>query len=260
MEQTVYPVVFSRADLHIHSAAGDGASSASAIVEYVENRTDLAVIAITDHDEVIGALEAREISSRRNCRVQVVIGTEVTTLDGHLIGLFIEARVPMFMSLERTIEAIHAQGGICIVPHPMSPLAFSVGRSKLMRVNAHLSKTTYFDALETFNPTMAGRPAHLQAKELNNSLLHLAEVGGSDSHQLAHIGTAHTVFPGHTIDDLRKAIEAHATRSEGEFWTAGMHLDGFAAAQWHTLICYPRQWQRRLGDLLKQAGKPDAFK
>jgi predicted metal-dependent phosphoesterase TrpH len=251
---------YGKGDLHIHSAAGDGASSATAIVDYAENRTDLDVIAITDHDEIVGALEGRELSKRRNYRVQVVIGTEVTTLDGHLIGLFIEKRIQMFMSLERSIDAIHAQGGLCIIPHPMSPLAFSIGRSKIMRVNDKPTPSTYFDAVETFNPTMAGRPAHLPAKELNNSLLGLAEVGGSDGHQLAHIGTAYTVYPGRSIEDLRKAILERTTRSDGQFWTAGMHLNGLAAAQWHTLICYPRQWQRRLGEILKQNRIPDEFK
>ncbi len=252
--------VLGKADLHIHSAAGDGAASVEAIVDYVENCTDLAVIAITDHDEIVGAYEARELAARRNCRFDVIVGTEVSTLDGHLLGLFMEKRVPWFMSLERTIEAIHAQGGICIVPHPMSPLAFSVGKSKITRVARNRQADIFLDGVETFNPTMAGRVAHTPAQEFNRKVLHLPEVGGSDSHQLAQIGTAFTVFPGQTAVDLRGALQAGATQAHGEFWTAEMHLNGFAAQQWQTLTCYPRQWHRRVKDILRQANSPGAPK
>lgn len=248
---------FSRADLHIHSAAGDGAASVEAIVEHVQNCTDLALIAITDHDEVVGACEAREMAARRGYRFEVIVGTEVSTLDGHLIGLFMEKRVPWFMSLERTIEAIHAQGGICIVPHPMSPLAFSVGRRKIMRVTRSRQAGIYFDAVEAFNPTMAGRVAHVSVLEFNETVLHLPEVGGSDSHQLAQIGTAFTLFPGHTAADFRKALEERNTRAEGEFWSAEMHLNGLATQQWQTLTCYPRQWHRRMRDIIRQVGLTD---
>jgi predicted metal-dependent phosphoesterase TrpH len=242
------PAIWGKADIHIHTAAGDGAASPAAIMDWVENHTDLTIIAITDHDEISGALEAQEIAARRNHRFEIIIGTEVTTLDGHLLGLFMKKRVPMFMSAERTIEAIHAQDGLCVVPHPMSPLAFSLGRSKLMRVAMRAMESIYFDGIETFNPTMAGRVAHLQTKELNRTTLQLAETGGSDGHQLAHIGTAYTVYPGRTAEDLRQAILERTSRSEGKFWTAGQHMNGLATQQWHSLICYPRQWQRRITD------------
>ncbi|MCL4367621.1 MAG: phosphotransferase [Actinobacteria bacterium] len=228
-----------------------------AILEHVENHTDLALIAITDHDEVIGAYQAREIVARRGYRFEVIVGTEVSTLDGHLLGLFMEKRVPWFMSLERTIDAIHAQGGVCIVPHPMSPLAFSVGKRKIMRVTRNTDAGIYLDGVEIFNPTMAGRVAHIPVRQFNQDTLHLAEVGGSDSHQLAQIGTAFTVFPGHTAADFRKALEDRSTRAEGEFWTAEMHLNGLATQQWQTLTCYPRQWHRRVRDIIRQIGLTD---
>jgi predicted metal-dependent phosphoesterase TrpH len=84
-----------KADLHIHTAAGDGSSSVEEVLRYVERHTDLDVVAITDHDEVAGSLKAIELARRNGYRFEVIPGLEVTTRDGHLLALFVEQRVPM---------------------------------------------------------------------------------------------------------------------------------------------------------------------
>ena len=71
-----------KADLQIHSNAGDGLDSMEEILEHVETRTDLDVIALTDHDAVRPAMAMRELAARRGARVEVVIGIEVTTISG----------------------------------------------------------------------------------------------------------------------------------------------------------------------------------
>ena len=74
----------------------------------------------------------------------------------------------------------------------------------------------------------------------------LAETGGSDSHQLSQIGSAHTLFPGKTGADFRLALQQRTTRAVGQFWTANQHLEGLAAQQFRTLIYYPRQHLRNM--------------
>lgn len=80
------------ADLHIHSIHSyDGTSSISAILKYVVDRTDLDVIAITDHDTVTGAAEVMQLAPAYG--VQVIPGCEISTTDGHLLALFIDRPV-----------------------------------------------------------------------------------------------------------------------------------------------------------------------
>src|SRR5438552_1965561 len=96
-----------RADLHIHSAVGDGLATVARILDYVEHRTDLDLIAITDHDEVRGALEARELAAAGRRRFEVIVGTEITTRQGHLLAYQIGRRYPMLRSLRDSIAAVH---------------------------------------------------------------------------------------------------------------------------------------------------------
>ena len=116
-----------KADLHVHTALGDGMASPREILEYVETHTDLDVIAITDHDSLRGAWETRELWAQGSYRFQVVMGMEVTALEGHLLALFIEEPLPSLRPAEEIIAAIHRQGGLCIVPTPLAGLPAAWG-------------------------------------------------------------------------------------------------------------------------------------
>src|SRR5439155_17078520 len=104
-------------DLHLHTLASDGLMSARDLVDFVEQQTDVDVIAVTDHDEVCASLEARQWAVKRGYRVQVVPGVEVTTREGHLLALFIEERPPALRSLQLTAEWVLERGGLCLAPH-----------------------------------------------------------------------------------------------------------------------------------------------
>src|SRR4051812_42199365 len=83
-----------RADLHIHTVASDGTAGVAEILDYVERRTDLDVIAITDHERIDAALAARSMARDRGLRAEVVVGEEVTTRGGHLLALYIDGPIP----------------------------------------------------------------------------------------------------------------------------------------------------------------------
>ena len=85
-------------------------ASVSQVLEYVEHRTDLDVVAITDHEDAGGGLRARELAAKRGYRFDVIVGAEVTTMQGHVIGLFLETTPASFRRVESTIEMIHNQG------------------------------------------------------------------------------------------------------------------------------------------------------
>src|SRR2546421_587900 len=81
-----------RADLHMHTTASDGWPSPQGLVDYAR-ATRLNVIAVTDHDTIEGAVRAAEYAAASSSRLQVVIGEEVTSRDGHIVGLFVERRI-----------------------------------------------------------------------------------------------------------------------------------------------------------------------
>src|SRR6185312_10985403 len=196
-----------RADIHMHSTYSDGLATPEQIVRFAE-RSALDLIAITDHDTLQGALIARELVRKGRFAFEVVVGTEVTTARGvHLLALFIEEPIPLYRSLEHTIDFVAKQGGICIAPHPLSPLTPSVGRGQIERL---LAAHYPLMGVETMNPTPAGRITRAKLLRLN-ARWGLAEVGGSDAHFLCRIGTAYTEFAGRTATDFRASLTAGTT-------------------------------------------------
>ncbi|MCL4394808.1 MAG: phosphotransferase [Chloroflexi bacterium] len=208
-----------KADIHIHTTHSDGMATVEQVLDYVENKTDLDLIAITDHDMFDGADEARNLCARRNYRFQLLTGSEVTTIEGHLLVLGIDKPVRSLQPLDRTIAQVHEQGGTVIAPHPMSWMIRSIGRNGMMRIHNHHSDEVYFDGCETMNPSIAGRVVAQQVRDLNAQVLKLAETGGSDSHFLMTIGTAVTTYPGRTADDFRRALVEKTTVADGHYWT-----------------------------------------
>ncbi len=208
-----------KADIHIHTTHSDGMATVEQVLEFVENETDLDLIAITDHDMFDGADEARNLAARRNYRFQVLTGCEITTLEGHLLALGIDKPVRSLQGLDKTIAQVHEQGGIVIAPHPLSWMIRSIGRNGLLRIHYHPSDAVHFDGCETLNPSLAGKVVANQVRDLNARVLKLAETGGSDSHVLPTIGSATTNFSGKTADDFRRALAEKKTVADGHYWT-----------------------------------------
>ena len=220
--------------------------SLAKMLDHVQNHTDLDVIAVTDHDDIEGGYLARELAAKRNYTFEVVVGTEVTTLEGHLLALYLEKPVRSLQSLNKTVQAIHAQGGLCIVPHPMSWVTRSVGRRALERVAAGSTEGIYLDGLEVINATVAGRVTNDKALTLNRSHFRLAETGGSDAHFPLHIGSAFTRFQGSSAEDLRKSLRdkiTQAARSEARSPRVGAHE--ILGQQVKSLILLPIKHVRR---------------
>ncbi|HEX6031151.1 MAG TPA: PHP-associated domain-containing protein [Tepidiformaceae bacterium] len=202
-----------KADLHVHSRVSDGLATVEQIVLHAEHETDLDVIAITDHEDAAGGLRGQEFAAKRGGRLQVVPGAEVTTMQGHLLALFVERCPKSFRSMERTLEDIHAQGGVAVVPHPMSWLTRSVSKRTLDRIQHRGEAGVTFDAVEGYNPSPAGRLTAARTRAMAGGW-GLPQTGGSDAHHLPHMGSGWTEFEGKTADELRLAL--HEGRVKGE--------------------------------------------
>lgn len=239
-----------RADMHIHSLYSDGTAPVAAILDHVEHRTALDVIAITDHERIDGARRAIELHAAGEYSFDLVAGEEITTRRGHVLALFITERVPALRPLDETLRAIHAQGGLAIAAHPLAPVPLSVGRRSLLRVRDDEHEKVYFDAMETFNPSHAGRMRQAARLELNGAELRLPGVGNSDAHTLAAIGTGLTRFAGRTAAEYRAAITAGDVAAEGEHWGTVHNVNVYrrqlgakARHLWHTLKPGDDDWR-----------------
>jgi predicted metal-dependent phosphoesterase TrpH len=185
-------------------------ASVAALLEYVEHQTDLDVIAVTDHEDAAGGLRARELAAQCRYRFEVVPGAEITTRQGHVVGLWLERTPRSFRSVEATLEAIHAQGGVAIAPHPLSWLTRSLSMATMDRIQERCEPGVTFDAVELANPSPAGRLTRAKCLEAN-ARWKLPGIGSSDAHHLAHVGCGWTEFDGRSAEGLKRAIQTGST-------------------------------------------------
>jgi predicted metal-dependent phosphoesterase TrpH len=208
----------SKADLHIHTTASDGAATVPELLEYVARATDLRVIAITDHDSIAGAKEAARLA--RQFGIDVIMGEEISTADGHLLALFIDTFLPPHRPAAETIIAIHAQGGLAIAPHPFDRSVPSLGRLGLQRPGWD------FDAIEGFNAGVIWSQRGCNgAAQRAAAAMALPMIGSSDAHTLATAGMGYTLFPGAGANDVYRAIRAGQVGWGGRYWGPGQYID-----------------------------------
>jgi hypothetical protein len=236
--------LYGKADLHIHSLASDGLNSPKEILDYVEEETDLDVIAIADHDDIDGALEAQALHRQGAYSFDVVVAEEITTLSGHLLAVDIKSCIRMFQPLERTIAEIRAQEGMVVVPHPLAWFSAGLRRWRIDSIMQQ-SPDLHFDGMETFNPSLAGHCTSAAADALAKSF-HLALLGGSDSHALYTIGSARTLFPGHSWPELRAAISQRTTSAQGDFWGVSDYTRIAVPQAWRSLVLLPVKRVRKM--------------
>ena len=183
-----------KADLHVHSTySADSVITSKDLVFYAKKR-GLTAVAITDHDQVEGA---RKIA--RETDFLIIPGTEVSSLDGHIVGLNVQEEIPRDLSADDTVDRIHAAGGIAIACHPYVLFKGSIGK--------HVTKK--FDAVETRNATSFPFKSAARKAELLAERLGLPRVAGTDAHIPQTIGSAYTVIEAEpNVEAILKAIVA----------------------------------------------------
>lgn len=176
-------------DLHIHSMhSPDSMSKPSAIVEKAV-QAGLSAIAVTDHDSWEGYEAARSLATDA---LLIIPGAELKTDRGDLLALFVEEPFEE-RAWAAAIDAIHAQGGLAVVPHPTESRRLTMEDMKLA------------DALEVFN-SRCGRRSNAEA-ERTAETLGKPGVASSDAHMVAAIGNGRTSVPGfHTTEELRNVL------------------------------------------------------
>jgi predicted metal-dependent phosphoesterase TrpH len=212
----------SKADLHIHSNHSDGRPSIEEILNYVQDHTDLDVIAISDHDTMDGALEAQELMKQKKYRFELVLSEEISSKEGHILGLFIKEKIRSGMSAHDTLKEIRRQGGVGIAAHPFEHLRYREPSGLTMDgvgLLTLIQEKKLFHGLEVVNATPTLGEENYRAAFVNRTMLLKAETGSSDAHIVEAIGKGYTLFEGKTACDLRNALAHHQTQAMYAKWT-----------------------------------------
>jgi len=172
-----------RVDCHLHTvASGDAVTTLEQLAERAR-QAGLDVVCITDHNEISAAVAARDLG------VRIVVGEEIRTPDGDMIGLFLTERVPYVLPVAEVVARIRAQGGLVYAPHP-----FDQDRSSLGRVLPELCAAGAVDIVEVFNAKTATREPNERAAALATAYA-LPGGAGSDAHDPPGIGAAYLEMP-----------------------------------------------------------------
>lgn len=218
------PQGFELLDLHNHSERSYDGSNRLEDYERAYAAVRFHVLAITDHNRIDGALDLAERAS-----FPVVVGMEIDTGEGELIGLFLETEIPRGLGALRTAQAIRAQGGLVYLQHPFYPL---IRRPLAASVREALGDAGLIDVVEVRNggPFTGRSDAKARAWAAARGL---PAAGASDAHEPPDIGRVVTAVPpgpltpvalpgrlrhGVVIDRHRSSVAQIATKARYRFF------------------------------------------
>ena len=204
-----------RVDMHTHSEYSPDSRTPLAEQARAIRAAGLQVVCATDHNTIDGALRLREMADG----FRVIVGEEISSRDGEIIGLFLERAVPRDLTGEETIARIHEQGGIVVVPHPFSVnRRYHLRRASLDRLRGSIDAIEVFNAREAFG--RENRQAAAYAREHS-----IVASAGSDAHRAGEIGNAFIEMPPFTgREDFLAAlaqgvVHGHLSGSRVHFFT-----------------------------------------
>lgn len=174
-----------RVDCHLHTvASGDSALTVGQLVGQAR-QVGLDVACVTDHNVTAAA----EAAARADLGLRIIVGEEIRTLAGDVIGLFLTERIPYVLPLPEVIARIRGQGGLVYVPHP-----FDLVRSSVGRVLPSLCAEGGVDVIEVFNAKVGDQALNDKAAAVAAEFGIPAAVG-SDAHDADGVGAAYLDLP-----------------------------------------------------------------
>jgi predicted metal-dependent phosphoesterase TrpH len=203
------------ADFHIHTRfSRDSILTEETFITKAIER-GLTHVAVTNHNNVEGAIAVRDKVAQMGLTDQltVILGEEVSTADGEVVGMFLTTTIPRGLSANETADEIHRQGGLVSVPHPFDPLRGSHIREGPLRNLAEVGK---IDMLEIFNCRVTFQRHNQEAAEFAHRY-GIPGIAASDSHSSFEIAMASNALPAfETAEELKAGLpqnDWHATRS-----------------------------------------------
>ena len=203
------------ADFHIHTRfSRDSILTEEKFIEKAVER-GLTHVAITNHNNVEGAIAVRDKVAELGMtdRLTVILGEEISTTDGEVVGLFLTKTIPRGLSANETADEIHRQGGLVSIPHPFDPFRGSHIKEGPLRNLAEVGK---IDCVEVFNCRITLQQHNQEAAEFAKRY-EIPGIAASDSHSSFEVAMAFNAMPEFdTADELKASLlknEWHASRS-----------------------------------------------
>ncbi|HSZ70033.1 MAG TPA: PHP-associated domain-containing protein [Solirubrobacteraceae bacterium] len=172
-------------DMHMHTDHSSDCATPVEVLLATAREQNLGAIVVTDHNEISGALAAREQAEGQGPHppLKVIVGEEVKTAsEGEVIGLFIEERIPRGLSMAETVAEIKRQGGLVYVPHPFDRMHAVPDYEHLLPILEEV------DAIEVFNPRVAIGAFNEEAARFA-AKYRIAAGAGSDAHVAQGLGS-----------------------------------------------------------------------
>jgi acetyl-CoA carboxylase carboxyl transferase subunit beta len=144
-----------RIDPHVHTLASDGIHDVETMIQAAV-AAGLDAVAIADHERMDAAVAGKAMAEYRGWPIEVIVGEEISTRGGHLLGLYLTERIRPWYSLKDTIARVHEQGGLAIVAHPLPPYPLCASERTLRKLMDEADPIFHPDGMEGFNPTTAG--------------------------------------------------------------------------------------------------------
>jgi len=189
-------------DLHMHTDhSGDCATPVEVLLQTAKAH-GLGAIAVTDHNEISGALEAQALAAGYG--VKVIVAEEVKTASqGEVIGLFLQEKIPRGLTLAETVAEIRRQGGLVYVPHPFDRMHAVPDYEHLLDIVEDV------DAIEVYNPRVAIGSFNEEAARFA-AKYRIPAGAGSDAHVAQGLGSVRVRMrdfdgPEEFMESLREA-------------------------------------------------------
>jgi predicted metal-dependent phosphoesterase TrpH len=226
------------ADFHVHTRySRDSLMTEDRLIRLALER-GLTHVAVTNHNNVDGAVAVRDrvIAQGLEDRLHIILGEEVSTSDGEVVGLFLTDTIAAGSSADTTADAIHAQGGLVSIPHPYDPFRRShIREEPLLR----LADAGKIDAIEVFNSRVTFARHNQEAADLAARYA-IPGIACSDAHSGLEVAMSFNALPAFdNADELRAALrenEWHGSRS-----TKLIHL----TTRWAVASKAVRRWLSR---------------
>lgn len=190
-----------KADLHAHTNLTDGFASPQEMVLTAKQK-GISFLAITDHNQILPAQIAQQFAREHNLELQVIIGEEVDTKSGEIIGLFLKKRIPKLMDARSACRMIKSQGGLVCIPHPFRII---IGKGLNIKSIKNLVDQNLVDLIEVAN--LWDYPGLIKKrKQLLNGSLNIPWLANSDSHSSETLGRYCNLTTARNLDELKREL------------------------------------------------------
>lgn len=216
-------------DLHCHTEASADCITPIELIPQRCLQQGIRIQAITDHDEIWGAQEVQKlVRNDPKLELEIIVGEEVMTNMGEIIGLFLNEKIEPGLSPEETVRQIRAQGGLVLLPHGFDPI-----KRFRLKDSAREAIAQDIDIVETYNARISNLKWNQAAADWAEAH-DLPTSAGSDAHLLADIGAAWLEAPFELVNTPQDLLHSLQQGVPTGIWTHP--VQAFLLKQWHRLL------------------------